>query len=189
MFQDKDISWAMKETLLQANGPYGYKNGAFAGAVTPATSVIDDFNVMINSPLVTAHEKRVFEKTKDLLVRYRNMKARGEEPDNLQFAADFECAFELEKVLSADRKARGEYVPPLMMQTVGKNGEIEESILVDDDGGTRYKGGKPGVVPGAPEVFNKAQEQAHGDLLNHFGKKGSDHNARGNPFCVNFTAD
>ncbi|KAG7009216.1 hypothetical protein G7Y79_00003g010840 [Physcia stellaris] len=106
MFQDIDIPWAMKETLLLANGPYGYKNGAFAGAVTPATSVIDDFNVMISSPLVTAHEKLVFEKAKNLVVRLRNMKARGEEPDNLQFIKDCNCAFKLEKVLSADMKAR-----------------------------------------------------------------------------------
>ena len=135
MFQDIDIPWAMKETLLLASGPYSYKNGAFAGAVTPATSMIDDFNVMISSPLVTADEKLVFEKAKKLVVRLRNMKARGEEPDNLQFIKDWNCALKLKMVLSADMKARGEYVPPLNMQQWARRGEIKESLFIDDDGG------------------------------------------------------
>ena len=171
---------AIKETLLIGIGPYRYKNGAFAGAVTPATSVIDDFNIMISSPLVTAREKHVFENVKNWVVKLRNMKARGEEPDIPQLLKDGECAMEMSGLFSAEKKARGEYVPPMMVQTVGENGEIEESILLRDDGGeTRYKGGKPGVVPGAPEAYNKAQEEAHGYLLNRHGKKGSDHDAEG----------
>lgn len=181
MSQDIDISlWAMKETLLLGNDPYRYKNGAFAGAVTQDTSMVDDLNVMISSPLVTAREKWVFEKAKKCVLRLRNMKARGEEPDIVQCFEEGKCALELNKVLWAEKEARGEYEPPLMMQTVGENWEIKESVLIDDDGGeTRYKGEKPGVVPGAPEAFNKAQEQAHGNLFNRHGKKGSDHDTGG----------
>ena len=151
-----------------------YKGGAFAAAVTTTSPVLDDLNTIISSPLLTAYEKSIFTQMKKSTIVLRNMKAKGNTPNSLQIITAFDWSTALEDVMSADMETRGEYVPPMMMQTLGDNGEIKESIVIDNNGGeTHHKGGKPGVVPGAPSWFNEAQAKAHGNILSVKGDLGA----------------
>ena len=86
----------------------------------------------------------------------------------------------IENVISADMKLRGQYKPPMMIQTQGEDGTIKETIVIDDDGEeTHYKGGQPGIVPGAPQAFKNAQQKAHGNLFRPKKKDDGNHDARG----------
>ncbi|KAI4172309.1 MAG: hypothetical protein LQ346_008621, partial [Caloplaca aetnensis] len=161
----------MKDTILIAVQRYNYKGGAYAAAVSTTSPVLDDLNTIINSPLLSKHEKDIFSQMKRSTIILRNLQARGEKPpDGLQMITLFSWAMELEEITAADAKKRGQYVPPTMMQAMGDNGEVEESFLFDNEGGvTRHAGGKPGVVPGAPEAFNQAQAEACKDFWSGVG--------------------
>ena len=166
MAEDLEYSYvqAMKDSLVRACGEYRYKNGAFATAVTKTTSIIDDLNIIINSPLLATNEKKVFEQIKNIVISVRNMEAHGEKLDMLRISMEPIMAFD--KVVSADMKLRGQYKPPTLAQIQGENGTVKETILIDDDGKvTCYKGGQPGVIPGAPQAFNEAQQKAQRTLV------------------------
>ena len=172
---------SMKDTLVLACGENWYKNGAFATAVTTTTSIIDDLNIIIKSPLLTAYERKVFEQVKNTVIGVRNMEARGEKLDALRFLTDtHEPTMAIEKVISADMKSRGQYSPPWMIQIPGENGTIKKTTLIDDDGNeTHYEGGEPGVVPGAPKAFNEAQRRANRNSFRPKEKGDGDQQARG----------
>ena len=173
---------AMKDTLVLYCKEYRYKNGAFAMAVTEATSTVDDLNIIINSPLLTTHERKAFEQVKNAVISVQNMEARGEKLNFLRILLETqEPTTAIEKVVSADMKLRGQYEPPpIMIQYPGENGTIKKTVLIGDDGEEKsYKGGRPGVVPGAPKAFNEAQQKAHGNLFRPKRKDDGDHDARG----------
>lgn len=165
MAEDLKYSYlqAVKYSLVLACGEYRYKNGAFATTVTETTSTIDDLNIIINSPLLAINERKVFELVKNTVISVRNMEARGFELDMLRIVTEPTMSFD--KVISADMKLRGQYKPPMLAQIQGENGTVKETILIDDDGkATHYEGGQPGVVPGAPQAFNEAQQKAQKTL-------------------------
>lgn len=157
---------ARKQTIAKICGPYRYKDGAFAAAVTNTTPLLNDLNTIISSPLLTAHEMSVFKRVKQSTIKLRNMQARRENPDNLQLMMESACVFDLEDVVAVDMKARGQYKPPMICQILGENGEVKESITINNDNKVeRYEGGKLVNVPGAPEAFNRAQTEAFGEKL------------------------
>ena len=172
---------AMKDTLLLSCKEYRYKDGAFATAVTETTSTFDDLNIIINSPLLATHERKAFEQVKNAVISVQNMEARGEKLDFLRILLETqERTTAIEKVVSADMKLRGQYEPPMMIQYPGKNGTVEETILIGNDGEEmRYKGGQPGVVPGAPQAFNDAQQKAFGNVFRPEKKDDGVHGAKG----------
>ena len=179
-----DFSWlgAIKAALVLYCGDYRYKNGAFATAVTETTSTVDDLNIIINSPLLASHEKKAFEQIKNAVISVRNRKARGEKLNEFRLLMEaHEPTKAMEKVISADMKLRGQYEPPPnMIQIQDQDGTTEETILIDEDGkATRYKGGQPGIVPGAPQAFNEAQQKAFGDKFGPKKKDNRDHGAGG----------
>jgi hypothetical protein len=68
--------------------------------------------------------------------------------------------FDICDIFSEDRRKRGEYVPPIMIQTVGDNGEVGPTVTLESSGKSTYhRGGTYGVVPGAPPEFNAANQQ------------------------------
>ena len=167
----------MKLSLVRSCRKYRYKNGAFATAVTTTTSPVDDLNIIINSPLLTSYERRVFEQVKKAVISVRNKEARGENLHELHLVMGPYMAFL--QVIEADMSLRGLYVPPTMGQIMGQDGTIKETILIDNDGNeTHYEGGEPCVVPGAPQAFNEAQRRAHGNFFKPKEKDDGDHNSR-----------
>lgn len=70
---------AIKDSLVRMCGPSRYKNGAFTTkAVTKNSPVLDDLKTIIGSPLLSQHEKNVFEEVKKSFINSRNMQAHGE---------------------------------------------------------------------------------------------------------------
>ena len=149
-----------KDTLVVACCHYQYKNGAFAKSVTKTTSTTDDLNIIINSPLLAANEKKAFEEARKAVISVQSMGVRDQEFDLLRIKEIGEPIIALQQVIEADMKLRGQYKPPTMVQVEGENGSVGETIVIDDDGPRHYKGGQPGVVPGAPQAFNEAQQKA-----------------------------
>ena len=172
----------MKDTLVLFCKKYRYKNGAFATAVTETTSTVDDLNIIINSPLLTTHERKVFEQVKKAVISAQNMEAHGEKLDFLPILLKTqEPTTVIEKVVLADKKLRVQYeLPPIMIQYPGKNWTVKVTISIGNDGEeTRYKGGQPGIVPGAPQAFNDAQQKAFGNVFRPEKKDDGVHDVRG----------
>ena len=158
---------ALKRTMVAICGVSRYKNGAFEAAVTTDSALVDDLSTIISSPLLTTHEKSVFSQVKRAAINLRNMKAHGEKPDDLRILSEGMCVMAMDDVVGADCKARGQYKPPTMCQIIGADGEVRESMTIDHENKVeKYKGGKPMVVPGAPEAFNQAQTEAFGHTFN-----------------------
>ena len=157
---------ALKRTMVAICRVSRYKDGAFEAAVTTDSAVLDDLRTIISSPLLTTHEKSVFSQVKRAAINLRNMKARGEKPDDLRILNEGMCVMAMDDVVGTDCKARGQYKPPTMYQIIGADGEVEETVTIDHENKIeKYKGGKPMVVPGAPKSFNQAQTKAFGETF------------------------
>ena len=183
MTGESDYSYleAMKDDLVLYCREYQYKNGAFATAVTETTSIIDDLNIIINSPLLATYERKAFEQVKNAVIRVRNMQVRGEKADFLRIDMETEESTKaIEKVISVDMKLRGQYEPPSMIQIYREDRTVIETILMDKDGEkTYYKGGQLGVIPGAPQAFNEAQQKTREESFGPKENYDGDHDARG----------
>ena len=169
-------------------GGYRYKDGAFEAAVTTDSALLDDLSTIISSPLLTTHEKSVFSQVKRAVINLRNMKARGEKPDDIRIRSEGMCVMAMDDAVAADCKARGQYKPPIMCQIIRADGEVKETMTIDHENKVEeYKGGKPMVVPGAPKAFNQAQAEAFGetfgDTLNLKSKYTVGRYAPGRLFC------
>ena len=75
-------------------------------------------------------------------------------------------SLEISYVFSANARAQGAYVPPMMIQTIDTStGEVTFGNTVDDDGTiTSARSGRALEVPGAPAAFNIAQAKKVMDL-------------------------
>ena len=176
---------ALKRTMVLICGISRYKAGAFEAVVTADSALLDDLSTIISSPLLTTHEKSVFSQVKTAAINLRNMKARGEAPDDLRILSEGMCVMAMDDVVGADCKARGQYKPPMMCQIVGANGEVKETMTIDHENKVeKYKGGKLMTVPGAPQAFNQAQMEAFGDNFNLESKYTVGCYAPGRLFCI-----
>jgi hypothetical protein len=149
---------AWKETLLLATHERNFKNGAFKTQITPSTNIIDGIDIFIASPLLSEKEKAVFSDAGASIVRVLTGSSRM-----TSFDLTVEMMMVTQRVtdfFDEDGKKQGQYIPPMMIQSFGKDGKLEKTFEITDEGTKTTKGGEFGVVPSAPDEV-KQQQRAH----------------------------
>lgn len=166
---------AMQQTLVMAVHDYNFKDGAFKNEITNTTPCIDAMNILLNSDLLSAEEKAPVQKTRQKVLTVIN---RAPNLTLLEFVK-LAGSHDITDMFEADCKKRGQYVPPFMIQKVGSDGKVEETIEITNDGEKKTKGGKHGQYPSAPAEFNQRQEEMMSELGLGEHAKTSTHRAEG----------
>jgi hypothetical protein len=160
---------ALSDTLVMAANQSKYKNGAFSGLINHDTPVLEALNMLIDSPLTTTHEKNVFRRNRTMYVKLQARVAARKQLSHLDLLRAMNQAgttpFEMSDVFDADSRTRGEYVAPLLFQTLNSDGSVAVSKEILEDGTVKTtQGGVKGVPPSAPDSFGGS---GFGIKINH----------------------
>jgi hypothetical protein len=150
---------AVRAVFDKALNKDGYKDNAFHCLINSGTPPLDSLNILLASHLVTEEEKnKAFRPWKSTLLQVHQADASAMNTFEL-LTLMMKCPTWCE-VFEDDIRSRGGYVPPMTLQTIGKDGTVKETHTINRDGTAQVtKGGRLGEVPGAPEDFNEAQSK------------------------------
>ncbi|KAJ9494604.1 hypothetical protein H2202_009856 [Exophiala xenobiotica] len=147
---------AVQQTFYMAVHDHNFKKGAFKDQITKSTSALEAADVLLASNLLTKEEKEPIRKMRTGLAY---MVARGPLLTSDEAMISIANTFEVTNIFDADRKEQGQYVPPMMMYSMGKDDKVTKSFAITDDGVEETAGGEIGQVPGAPKEYNRRQKE------------------------------
>lgn len=160
---DDDIQMCLqsiKETIVQAVQLHKYKNGMFESLISEQTSILTDLQLLSCSVFTTAAEKSVFKEATAKIRSLLDRSAHGERNMNFSsslddYLTDTAWMSDLSDVFEQDMHASGQYVPPMMLQSLQPDGTVRQTTTIESSSGVQnYVGGVVGVPPGAPSGFD-----------------------------------
>ncbi len=161
------ILTSVQQTFDIGLNEQNYKGGAFRGLFNASSPPLEVLNTLIASKIVTEEEKtKAFRPWRRGLIEFLKLEKKdtsGMEP--LEMIMPMFGMMDWFEVFGDDLRSRGEYAPPMLMQTIGSDGSVEQTHEVDKDGNRKTtQGGRLGEVPGAPKDFNDRQAKYMDDI-------------------------
>jgi len=99
-----------------------YKDGVFKEKMSQNTPFVEALDILIGSPLPTGEEKGKFS---TLRRYYVELEESGRKESSCGSLLCFlQSGMEFEKVFAKDANARGQYVPPVLVETVKTDGTV-----------------------------------------------------------------
>lgn len=149
---------AWRQSLVLAVQEWNYKEVAFKDKITTSTNVVDGLDILIASPLLSEKEKAAFSGLRASLVKLLTQSSRMTSVDLL--VELIPSTEQVTNIFDEDRKKQGQYVPPMMAQSIGGDGKVKKTFEIGDDGNIKTKkGGEFGVVPSATEDEKQMQRE------------------------------
>lgn len=159
------------DTFVIAVQERNFKNGVFKKQITPTTNVMDAFDIFIASPLLSKEEKAVFSGARaDVL----HILSKGVQMNYWELVVVMSKAERITDIFDKDLVKQGKVVPPLLLQTTGKDGKVKETFEITNEGTKTTKGGEFGVAPSVP-----GYDYSHGYRTEVHLKQGSSNGKAG----------
>lgn len=139
---------AWKDTLVVVAQERNFKDGAFKKLVTSSTNVMAGVDILIASPLLSKEEKAVFSDARAGVVQ---LLSKGVQMTFSEYIVVMMESNRVADLLDKDTARQGKDAAPWLAQSIGKDGKVEETFEITNEGTKITKGGEYGVAPSAPQ--------------------------------------
>jgi hypothetical protein len=120
----------LRDSMLTGIHKLSYKDGVFKEKISQNTPFVEALDILIGSPLPTGEEKAKFSTLRRYYVE--SEESGRKESSGERFLCFLQSGMEFEEVFAKNANARGQYVPPLLIETVKTDGTVWYTENLDD---------------------------------------------------------
>jgi hypothetical protein len=135
-FEKNKYLEGLRDSMLTGIHKLSYKDGAFKEKISQNTPFVEALDILIGSTLPTDDEKCKLSTLRKYYVESEEPGLKESSGEN--FLYFLQSGMKFEEVFAKDANARGQYVPPLLVETVKTDGTVwyTENLDDGDDMGT-----------------------------------------------------